>query len=421
MRRYYLLLVTALFSLISFSQEKNPKPYLHIPVIDLDKETFRQIIVDREDGQYLGHPTTVLLDDGKTILIVYPKGHGEGPIVYKKSSDGGLTWSDRLPVPASWETSKEVPTIFKTTGPDGKKRLILFSGLYPVRLAHSEDDGATWSELEPVGRWGGVVAMASLIQLRTGKGHYMALFHDDMRYIDENGLQNYAADRKKNRQILFTLYKTFSYDGGLTWSKPEVILSRRDLNLCEPGVVRSPNGKRLAVLLRENSRRANSQIIFSNDEGKTWSHPKPLPDELTGDRHVLKYTTDGRLLVVFRDISRNAVKPTLEKKAAELKEDNLSDVAAMTGEGSPDEGDWVGWVGTWNDLIDGKKGQYRIRFKDNFHGWDCCYPAVELLPDATFVVTTYGHWERDKQPYILSVRFTMKELDDKFRLIKTKK
>ena len=32
-----------------------------IPTIDLAGQTFRQTIVDREKGQYLGHPTTVLL------------------------------------------------------------------------------------------------------------------------------------------------------------------------------------------------------------------------------------------------------------------------------------------------------------------------------------------------------------------------
>ena len=393
-------------------------PYLRIPIVDLDRETFRQVVVDREDGQYLGHPTTALLDDGKTILVVYPKGHGRGAIVLKKSTDGGLTWSDRLPVPKSWETSKEVPTIHRVIDPDSKRRLIVFSGLYPARMAHSEDDGNTWSELESAGNWGGIVVMASVVPLNTGKGHYMALFHDDMRFMTENGQQVYAEDRKTNKQILFTLYKTFSYDGGLTWSLPSPILSRRDMNLCEPGAVRSPDGKQLAVLLRENSRTTNSQIIFSGDEGKTWTDPRPLPNELTGDRHVLKYTPDGRLLVVFRDISPLNTRPDLEKTAKERNEVNLSMVASETGQGSPTEGDWVGWVGTWKDLVKGRKGEYRIRFKDNIHGWDCCYPGVELLPEGTFVITTYGHWEKDKQPYILSVRFNMNELDNRLKKIK---
>lgn len=411
MKKYFLSQLLCLLAVISFSQ----KPYLQVPVVDLDKDTYRQTVVDIEEGQYLGHPTTVLLEDGKTVLAVYPKGHGRGAIVYKRSIDGGITWSNRIPVPDSWATSLEVPTIYRTEDADGKKRLILFSGLYPARMAVSENNGESWSELEKIGDWGGIVVMASLIELKTGKGHYMAMFHDDMRYFTSDGRQQFAEDRKNNNEILFTLYKTFSRDGGLTWSTPEVILSRRDMNLCEPGIIRSPDGKKLAVLLRENARRQNSQIIFSEDEGVTWSEPKALPNELNGDRHVLKYAPDGRLLIVFRDISPVNFRKDLEKIAKEKGEVNLSEVAKSTGLGSPTEGDWVGWVGTWRDLVKGKKGQYRIRFKDNIHSWDCCYPGVELLPDGTFVVTTYGHWEKDKEPYILSVRFTLKELDARLR------
>ena len=91
-----------------------------IPYIDLAGETQRQVVVDREKGQYLGHPTTALLDDGRTVLCVYPKGHGKGPIVYKRSTDGGKTWSERLPTPASWATSREVPTLFRVTDAAGK-------------------------------------------------------------------------------------------------------------------------------------------------------------------------------------------------------------------------------------------------------------------------------------------------------------
>jgi len=415
MKKIFSLQLFLFICICSFSQTSALKPYLSIPVIDLNEETSRQVVVDREDGQYLGHPTTVLLEDGKTILTVYPKGHGRGEIVYKRSTDGGLTWSDRLKTPESWKTSLEVPTIFRTIDPSGRKHLILFSGLYPARLAHSEDDGLTWSGMEPAGGWGGIVVMAAMTALNTGKGHYMALFHDDIRFMTADGQEKYREDRKTNDRALFTLYKTFSYDGGLTWSNPEPILSRRDMNLCEPGIIKSPNGKTLAVLLRENSRSANSQIIFSKDEGKTWTDPKPLPNELNGDRHVLKYSPDGRLLVVFRDISPVSFRKDLEGLAKERNEVNMSKVAEETGQGSPTEGDWVGWVGRWKDLVKGKPGQYRIRFKDNIHSWDCCYPGVELLPDGTFVVTTYGHWEKDKEPYIVSIRFKLEELDKKIK------
>ena len=80
------------------AEEPMSKGYT-IPTIDLAKQTHRQVIVDREKGQYLGHPTTVLLEDNKTMLVVYPKGHGRGGIVYKRSTDGGRTWGERLPTP----------------------------------------------------------------------------------------------------------------------------------------------------------------------------------------------------------------------------------------------------------------------------------------------------------------------------------
>ena len=92
--------------------EKTAQPRGYsIPLIDLAGESHRQVVVDKELGQYLGHPTTVLLEDNRTMIAVYPKGHGRGAIVMKRSTDAGLTWSDRLPVPANWATSKEVPTI----------------------------------------------------------------------------------------------------------------------------------------------------------------------------------------------------------------------------------------------------------------------------------------------------------------------
>ena len=261
----------------------------------------------------------------------------------KRSDDGGLSWSKRLPTPANWATSKEVPTLHRVIDPEGTKRLIMWSGLYPARLAVSEDDGSTWSKLEPAGHWGGIVVMGCLEPLRTGKGHYLAMFHDDGRF--------FASERHVEKPIVFTLYKTLSQDGGLTWGYPEEVYKDSAVHLCEPGLVRSPGGNQIAVLLRENSRTKNSHIFLT-----------------------------------FRD-------------------------RTAKGKVSPTAGDWVGWVGTYDDLVQGREGQYRLRLKNNTKGADCAYPGVELLPDGTFVTTTYGHWARGQQPYILSVRFKLKQLD----------
>ena len=345
-----------------------------IPTIDLADQTHRQVVVDREAGQYLGHPTTVLLEDQTTMLCVYPKGHGKGAIVYKRSNDAGLTWSDRLPTPENWATSSEVPTIHRVIDATGKKRLILWSGLYPARLAVSEDDGDSWSPLNPVGDWGGIVVMGFVEQLST-PGHYLAMFHDDGRY--------FSKDNQQKKPVEFRLYKTFSHDGGLTWSNPEVVQMSAEVHLCEPGCIRSPDGKQLAVLLRENLRRRNSHVIFSDDEGQTWSKPEELPAALTGDRHTGRYCPDGRLFISFRDTTRE----------------------------SPTKGDWVAWVGAYEDIVSGREGQYRVRLMDNHKGADCSYPGVEILPDGTLVTTTYGHWNKGEMPYIVSVRLRLDELD----------
>lgn len=377
-----LKVASALFVLCTFSgvlPADGAQPDIsNFRFIDLDKHVHRQIIVDREPGQYLGHPTTLLLEDGKTMLAVYPKGHGKGPIVYQRSTDGGLTWSGRLPTPGSWVTSQEVPTLHRVVDAGGKKRIIMWSGLYPARLAVSEDDGLTWSELEPAGNWGGIVIMGFTEPIRTGAGHYLSMFHDDGRFFAPAG--------KRNDPASFTLYKTFSRDGGLSWSFPETVHRSEQVHLCEPGFVRSPDGKQIAVLLRENSRSQNSHIIFSNDEGTTWSDPVEMTDMLNGDRHTATYAADGRLFISFR---RHSPK----------------------GKSMPFEGDWVAWVGTYEDLAAGRPGQYVVRLKDNTKAYDCAYPGVEILPDDTIVTTTYGHWSEGQPPYIMSVRLKLIELD----------
>ena len=363
------------YQLLNKKGLSRPRGY-SIPLIDLAGDKHRQVIIDKEPGQYLGHPTTVLLQDNKTMITVYPKGHGRGAIVMKKSTDGGLTWSDRIPVPDNWATSKEVPTIHRVIDPKATKRLIMFSGLYPIRLAVSEDDGMTWTPLKPIGDFGGIVVMASVVRLKNGD--YMALFHDDGRFMKGAG-----------KRTKFQVFKIISKDGGLTWSRPQVIAEHPTAHLCEPGAVRSPDGRQLAILLRENSRKLNSFVSFSNDEGKTWSKPKQVPGALTGDRHVARYAPDGRLVIVFRDTTHE----------------------------SPTKGDFVAWVGTYDDIVKGHQGQYRVRLLDNKSSpGDTGYAGLELLPDGTFVSTTYCVLKKGEKPLVVSVRFKLQDIDAKAAL-----
>ena len=70
MKRFGILIM--FFSLLIGSDSMS----FTIPAIELNKRTNLQTIVDQEDGIDLGHPSAV--------LIVFPKGHGKGEIIYKR-------------------------------------------------------------------------------------------------------------------------------------------------------------------------------------------------------------------------------------------------------------------------------------------------------------------------------------------------
>ena len=72
------------------------------------------------------------------------------------------------------KTGLETPTIHRVIDKRGKKRLIVFSGLYPIRSSMSEDDGKTWSELKAIGDYGGIVAMGAVERLKLKELHVKA-------------------------------------------------------------------------------------------------------------------------------------------------------------------------------------------------------------------------------------------------------
>jgi hypothetical protein len=341
-----------------------------IPQIDVSAETWRQTVVDRIPGEYLGHPDSVLLADDQTILIVYPLGHG-GATVLRRSSDGGKTWSERLPVPENWSRTANVPTIFRLTDPEGVERLVAFQNLtLPGAEVHrdnaeeylsisiSEDNGNTWTPFQQTGLRG-PVAPNTVIPISGGR--YLTVF-----------------------QLNSRIQMAISSDGGRTWSNQRSIASYPNAALVEPAAIKSPDGTEIAVLIRENSRRLNSMLIVSKDEGLTWTTPVELPDTLVGDRHKPHYAPDGRLVITFRDVF----------------------------EESPSYSDFVAWVGTYDDLVNLRPGQYRVKLLENrrlFH--DTGYAGLELLPDGTFVSTTYVPLYTGERPSVVSIRFTLDELD----------
>jgi hypothetical protein len=350
--------------------------HLEPRALDLSRDTARQFVVDRVPGERLGHTTSVLLGDGKTLLVAYTRGPSYGPIQLRRSEDGGKTWSSRATTPASWRTCRDAPTLHRVVDAQGTSRLLLFTGMYPIRVSRSEDDGATWTELEPVGDFGGLTAMSSIERLRDGT--HLGFFHDDGRFLSGKGV---TLDAPR-----FIVFQSLSKDGGLSWSAPVKVAQHAAADLAEPCAIRSPDGKEISLVLRENRRQRGSALCSTKDEGVTWTEAHEIRLAVTGDRHVARYAPDGRLLIAFRDMAP----------------------------GSATHGDWVCWVGTYADLANNYPGQYRVRLMDNAEGADCGYGGVALLSDGTFALTSYGHWDASvkAEAHVVCVRLTLTELDE---------
>ena len=346
----------------------------HIPVVDFSQETDRHVIVAAgTETVYQGHPTTVLLPDGQTMFAVWTYGHGGecGPM--KKSTDGGKTWSELLAVPDSWREVKNCPAIYRLADPQRKARLFVFATQDEELVSsYSEDDGATWTEMrkiEGLEMTRAVMPWCTIVPIEGGR----------KLLAGTNARRANDPDRWSNNVVA-----SVSDDGGLTWGPVRVICDIPGYKPCEPCFIRSPDGRQLACLMRQNTRTMNGGVIVSDDEGKTWSEPKEVQGALTGDRHQAKYAPDGRLVIVFRDM------------AAE----------------SPTKGHFVGWVGKYEDIVGQREGQYRLKLLHNYARWDCGYPGLELFGNGTFVATTYVKYWPDKRKHsVVSTRFTLAEVD----------
>ena len=368
-----------------------------VPVYKLDDSKLSDIDKDETNAQgrrYLGQPDMVMLDDNRTLITVYPVGHGHGKLVMKVSEDAGETWTEKTDIPSSWTKSLETPTIYKLHLDNGTTRLMLITGLPNWgngetdanghiggwNTSYSDDGGKTWSEYK---NWHEkkkdgttnytIVAMASLIQLKDKNGNniqkWMGVYHD-VNYVN------------------YKTYLTFDESGNEQWSDPEPYLNEyrtteSKYQMCEIGMFRSPDGKRIVGLARSQSHNNPSTLIYSDDEGETWSEPMDLPGSLAGERHkALCDPISGKLVITFREIQYD------------LNKNNQFD-------GGNDwmAGDWVAWVGTYEDLMEQNDGQCHILlcedWANNRYSGDTGYTGMVVLPDGTFVMDSYGHWDKE--------------------------
>ena len=380
--------------------------------------------VAKIDG-YMAHPDAVLLKNGD-ILQMFPKGHGRGAVLTKLSADGGLTYDKTLEsTPKSWENSLETPTVYRLQFTDGSEKLIMTSAnpdwegdgstTGGFNCSVSSDDGQTFSEFElfyPKDEENGVVpivAMASLTRLKENGqfvDKWMGFFH--------------GYDFSNYKSIL-----TFDEAGNAHWSAPEKYFgAHREIEkasaMCEVEVIRSDEGQgdELCLLTRSNSKRMNSLVSFSQDEGKTWSAPRELPNALNGERFKAEYTPDGRLAITFRSVNRDSFGSM--RANIQYQRNRFYSEGPML------------WVGTYEDLKNGTDGQYRIKLAHTYYDGqkkptrianpDTGYCGNVVLPDGTVVISNYGKFSPDEtyvnekgetvlKTYITSKRIRLDDID----------
>ena len=350
-----------------------PKQYLS----DIEKSP-------NTERQYLGQPDMIKTKTGR-LITSYPIGHGKGPLVMKVSDDSGETWVEKMDIPSSWTHSQETPTLYSLNLGSGKERLLLITGCpgwgdgtTGWNTSYSDDNGETWTEYT---HWysnfldGTVnkvtVAMASLVQLKDNDGNFvpkwMGVYHNE----------NF---------INYKTYLTFDAEGKEIWSEPIPYLSEhreieKSHQMCEIGMFRSPDGNRIVGLARSQSHQHLSTMIYSDDEGETFSKPVELPGALAGERHKAFYDPiSKKLLVTFREIKYD------------LNQDGVITQGDWTC------GDWGIWVGTYEQLMNLEDGEYVVTLEEDWtqstYSGDTGYSGVVTLEDGTIVMDSYGHWDR---------------------------
>ena len=194
-----------------------------------------------------------------------------------RSTDGGKTWSTRLPTIVN---SPHGPIQLK----DGR---LLYAGKMlwtddkKIGVCESKDDGLTW-------QW--------LAEIPTRKGDSAAKSYHELHAVEASDSTLIAHIRNHNTANAGWTLQSESTDGGKTWSEPHPITFGLPSHL-----LRLRDGR---LLMTYGHRKApfGNQARLSTDNGKTWSDPMVISGDGKGGDLGYPSTVelaDGSLLTVW--------------------------------------------------------------------------------------------------------------------------
>lgn len=357
---------------------------LGVPTIDISSDTLRHSVIAKgSPSKRQAHPSSVLLKDGKTIIAVWTIGHGGACGEMAVSHNGGMDWEMVKDLPDNWSSHYNCPPLFLLPDPiAGTDRILTFAEgkNRHMCVASADAQGQDWTPFEEClcsdctdTLLNNAMPFTTVIPVHGGR----ALL----------GASNIRSLYRGNGIGGDIIGQSYSYDGGHTWSSWRVVLDMDGTAApCEPFIIRSPKGNQLMMIMRENNHAYNALAMTSDDEGATWSSPWRISPAVTFDRPEARYLSDGRLIVVGRDVSFM----------------------------SPAHQHLTAWIGTYDDLLEGRDGQYRVKLLHSYHG-SVEYPGIEVLPDGTVVVMTSLSYRPGENYSVVCTRFHPSETDLLYR------
>ena len=337
------------------------------------------LIAAENRPRHRNFPNTVLLQNGG-LLVVYGvstdhQQTSEGVLVSRRSSDGGETWSDPLPVLA-YPGQHYSSTYGMIQLTDGRIMLHVWEWRFrkpedgPGYLTHhrhkvirilrmfSEDNGLTWTEPQTVTprphfltyEW----PYGRPHELEDGR--IMMPMYGPVQEGEETG----DPLTKRFPGEAWDMSVAFSSDGGRTFPELSVMASNRaELRMFnETDVLRLRDGRFMAIL-REGTAPKWSHRSYSSDEGRTWTPYEQV--NFKGECPCLVQLRSGAILCAYRD---------LEGNTDDNPDGNRPGISVSISE---DDGETWRWVG---QLYSGPNK-------------DCGYPVIVRLADGRLFCTYY--------------------------------
>jgi len=259
---------------------------------------FEVMVAPRVANKRYGAPTMVELKDG-SILLAYNDWTMPGEnsdfspayIAARISRDGGRSWGRPF-------TLHENTSELGRMGPPTLLRLqsgaIAF--FYAELISHSDfrfffrrstDEGKTWSQPVQITKEKNYYVMNNhrVVQLKSGR--LVSPF-------------SFVPDVSRRLQFSWTVVCYYSNDEGQTWqaSKSLVRMPKFPVGAQEPGLVELKDGSLMMIIRNQHERVYKS---YSRDGGETWSEPEPIEQLVSpvSPATIMRLPSTGDLAIVW--------------------------------------------------------------------------------------------------------------------------